>query len=131
MRVQPMYDSEISSKLAEIKRLSNLAAAIAPSRKSDPPRLSEKDLEMIQDLLNRLKALATEVEGVAAQMKEAEEAKKTGALGPIDQDVLSALLSLGCKRSQAEAAVRKARAAAGASARDFEPLFRRALELVR
>jgi Holliday junction resolvasome RuvABC DNA-binding subunit len=127
-----MYDSEISSKLAEIKRLSNLAAAIAPSRKSDPPRLSEKDLEMIQDLLNRLKALATEVvEGVAAQMKEAEEAKKTGALGPIDQDVLSALLSLGCKRSQAEAAVRKARAAAGASARDFEPLFRRALELVR
>ena len=44
-------------------------------------------------------------------------------------DVLSALLNLGCARPQAESAVRKAKAA-GAPA-DFEPLFRRALELVR
>ncbi len=51
------------------------------------------------------------------------------ALSPVDQDVLSALLNLGCGRPQAEAAVRKAKAA-GPSA-DFEPLFRRALELVR
>ena len=51
------------------------------------------------------------------------------ALSPVDQDVLSALLNLGCARPQAEAAVRKAKAA-GAPA-DFEPLFRRALELVR
>ena len=51
------------------------------------------------------------------------------ALSPIDQDVLSALLNLGCARPQAEAAVRKAKTA-GAPA-DFEPLFRRALELVR
>jgi Holliday junction DNA helicase RuvA len=47
----------------------------------------------------------------------------------LDQDVLSALLNLGCSRPAAEAAVRKAKAA-GAPA-DFEPLFRRALELVR
>jgi Holliday junction DNA helicase RuvA len=55
------------------------------------------------------------------------------ALSPVDQDVLSALLNLGCPRPQAEAAVRKAKvgaATAGANA-DFEPLFRRALELVR
>jgi holliday junction DNA helicase RuvA len=51
------------------------------------------------------------------------------ALTSIDQDVLSALLNLGCARPQAETAVRKAKAA-GAPA-DFEPLFRRALELLR
>jgi Holliday junction DNA helicase RuvA len=55
---------------------------------------------------------------------------------PIEQDVLSALLNLGCLRPQAEAAVRKAKAGddggrtTGSSA-EFEPLFRRALELVR
>ena len=52
------------------------------------------------------------------------------ALSPVDQDVLSALLNLGCARPQAEAAVRKAKAAGG-SMMEFEPLFRRALELVR
>ena len=51
------------------------------------------------------------------------------ALSPIDQDVLSALLNLGCARPAAEAAVRKAKAGGGAL--EFEPLFRRALELVR
>ena len=55
-----------------------------------------------------------------------------GALSPIEQDVLSALLNLGCGRPQAEAAVRKAKVAAGSPAlMEFEPLFRRALELVR
>jgi len=53
----------------------------------------------------------------------------TAALSQIDQDVLSALLNLGCARPQAEAAVRKAKAAGGNL--EFEPLFRRALELVR
>ena len=51
------------------------------------------------------------------------------ALSPVEQDVLSALLNLGCARPQAEAAVRKAKAAGAAA--EFEPLFRRALELVR
>jgi holliday junction DNA helicase RuvA len=51
------------------------------------------------------------------------------ALGDIEQDVLSALVNLGCNRASAEAAVRKAKAAAPASA--FEPMFRKALELVR
>ncbi|HLK46675.1 MAG TPA: Holliday junction branch migration protein RuvA [Bryobacteraceae bacterium] len=50
-------------------------------------------------------------------------------LSAIEQDVLSALLNLGCARPQAETAVRKAKSA-GAEL-EFEPLFRRALELVR
>jgi Holliday junction DNA helicase RuvA len=50
-------------------------------------------------------------------------------LKDVDQDVLSALMNLGCNRAAAEGAVRKAKAAGIPS--DFEPLFRRALELVR
>jgi Holliday junction DNA helicase RuvA len=56
-------------------------------------------------------------------------ASAADALSPIDQDVLSALLNLGCARPQAEAAVRKAKATG--TYPEFEPLFRRALELVR
>jgi Holliday junction DNA helicase RuvA len=51
------------------------------------------------------------------------------SLSAIDEDVLSALLNLGCTRPAAEAAVRKARA--GGAPEQFEPLFRKALELVR
>jgi Holliday junction DNA helicase RuvA len=51
------------------------------------------------------------------------------ALSTIEQDVLSALLNLGCAAAAAEAAVRKAKTA-GAPL-EFEPLFRRALELMR
>jgi Holliday junction DNA helicase RuvA len=57
------------------------------------------------------------------------ESPAAAALSQVDQDVLSALLNLGCARAQAEAAVRKAKAAGGLT--EFEPLFRRALELVR
>ena len=59
--------------------------------------------------------------------RETEPARP--ALSEVDQDVLSALLNLGCGRPQAEAAVRKAKASGPST--DFEPLFRRALELVR
>ena len=51
------------------------------------------------------------------------------ALNAVEQDVLSAVLNLGCQRAAAETAVRKARAAGAGT--DFEPLFRKALELVR
>jgi len=57
------------------------------------------------------------------------ESPAPDALSPVDQDVLSALINLGCARPQAEAAVRKAKAGGGML--EFEPLFRRALELVR
>ena len=42
---------------------------------------------------------------------------------------VTALVNLGCAAAAAETAVRRAKAAAGEAA--FEPLFRRALELVR
>jgi len=61
---------------------------------------------------------------------EADSAPAADTLSPVDQDVLSALLNLGCARPQAEAAVRKAKAGGGGMM-EFEPLFRRALELVR
>ena len=51
------------------------------------------------------------------------------SLSALDEDVLSALLNLGCARPAAEAAVRKARTSGTPD--EFEPLFRKALELVR
>lgn len=51
------------------------------------------------------------------------------ALSTLERDVLSALVNLGCAPAAAEAAVRKAKAQVSGEA--FEPLFRRALELVR
>lgn len=51
------------------------------------------------------------------------------AFTPVDEDVLSALVNLGCPKPAAEAAIRKARAAGIGDS--FEPLFRKALELVR
>jgi len=54
---------------------------------------------------------------------------KAGPLIPVEEDVLSALLNLGCARPAAEAALVKARDAVGSE--DFERLFRKSLELVR
>src|SRR5712692_9895075 len=56
-------------------------------------------------------------------------ASAPASLSELEQDVLSALLNLGCARPAAEQAVRKAKT--GGAPADFEPLFRRALELVR
>jgi Holliday junction DNA helicase RuvA len=56
------------------------------------------------------------------------EAAASAAPGGIDEDVISALLNLGCSRPQAEAAVDKARK--NGVAEEFEPLFRAALTLV-
>jgi Holliday junction DNA helicase RuvA len=51
------------------------------------------------------------------------------ALSAVEQDVLSALVNLGCNRAVAETAIRKAKAA-GAPV-EFEPLFRRSMEFIR
>ena len=48
---------------------------------------------------------------------------------PLEADVVSALTNLGAQQAAAELAVRKA--LDGGAAHDFEPLFRRALELLR
>jgi holliday junction DNA helicase RuvA len=111
-----------------VKILSGLAAAdlIHAIRRGEVERLvrvpgvGKKTAErMVLELRDKLPAASAEEEAQPA----------AAALSPIDQDVLSALLNLGCGRPQAEAAVRKAKAD-GAPA-DFEMLFRRALELVR
>ncbi len=114
-----------------IKILSGLAAVdlINSIRRGEVDRLvripgiGKKTAErMVLELRDKLPAV----------VGDEPQTPAAAALSPIDQDVLSALLNLGCARPQAEAAVRKAKAAAppGESA-DFEPLFRRALELVR
>jgi len=64
----------------------------------------------------------------AAASSRAGEVRRE-PLSPVDEDVLSALVNLGCNRAASEAALRKAKAT-GAGA-EFEPLFRRALEMVR
>src|SRR3954451_21407261 len=115
-----------------VKILSGLAAAdlIASIRRGEVeklvkvPGVGKKTAErMVLELRDKLPATGGDEPGTPQQE----------SLSPIDQDVLSALLNLGCARPQAETAVRKAKASA-ATARanaEFEPLFRRALELVR
>jgi holliday junction DNA helicase RuvA len=74
--------------------------------------------------------LKDKLEGVAAMAAAGVPSTlAASALSVIEQDVMSALLNLGCNRASAEAAVRKAKTA-GAPA-EFEPLFRKSLELVR
>jgi hypothetical protein len=48
---------------------------------------------------------------------------------PIEADVVSALTNLGAQTGAAQMAVRKA--VASGAPKEFEPLFRRALELLR
>jgi Holliday junction DNA helicase RuvA len=88
------------------------------------PGVGKKTAErMVLELRDKLPAVTTEA---------GETATPPAALSATDQDVLSALLNLGCARPQAEAAVRKAKTALAATGpADFETLFRRALELVR
>ncbi len=71
--------------------------------------------------------LRDKLEGLAGS--EPARPVASGALAPVEQEVLSALINLGCARPAAEKAVLKAKAQ-GAPA-EFEPLFRRALEFVR
>ena len=72
--------------------------------------------------------LKDKLEGVGV-MAAAAPAAKVATLNAIEQDVLSALLNLGCNRAAAEAAVRKAKSTG--TPPEFEPLFRKSLELVR
>lgn len=86
------------------------------------PGIGKKTAErIVLELRDKLEAL-----GVAPS------APRTAAAGirePIEADVISALTNLGAQRGAAEMAVRKAIDAG--TAKEFEPLFRRSLELLR
>ena len=73
--------------------------------------------------------LKDKMDMVPASARAATAAAGGETFTGVDQDVLSALLNLGCQRAAAETAVRKAKTTGGSN--DFEPLFRRALDLVR
>jgi holliday junction DNA helicase RuvA len=87
------------------------------------PGIGKKTAErLVVELRDKVDALGTKTApagGVAAAT----------ALSAVDEDVLSALVNLGCPRPAAETAIRKARAAGAGDT--FEPLFRKALEMVR
>jgi len=87
------------------------------------PGVGKKTAErIVLELKDKLEAVAT---GAATAVAE----KPAARLSALEQDVLSALLNLGCKTPAAEAAVRQAKIAGAPE--EFEPLFRKALELVR
>ncbi|HEX5227978.1 MAG TPA: Holliday junction branch migration protein RuvA [Bryobacteraceae bacterium] len=89
------------------------------------PGVGKKTAErMVLELKDKLEGLGTGRPGVAAVALKTEN-----VLSEVEQDVLSALVNLGCQRAAAEAAVQKAKS--GEPASDFEPLFRKALALVR
>ncbi len=73
--------------------------------------------------------LKDKLEGVAPAAGPGQIERPMAMLSVVEQDVISALLNLGCNRPTAEGAVRKAKAAGVPG--EFEPLFRKSLELVR
>lgn len=84
------------------------------------PGVGKKTAErIILELREKLPAMAT---GAAA-------AGARPAFSALDQDVLSALVNLGCSAASAEAAVREAKTSGVPN--EFGPFFRRALELAR
>ena len=105
--------------------VADLVAAIragAVDRLVRIPGVGKKTAErIVLELRDKLPAAPAEAAAAAV-------AGGRAALTALDQDVLSALINLGCARPAAETAVRKAKAEGAAG---FEPLFRRALELVR
>jgi Holliday junction DNA helicase RuvA len=86
------------------------------------PGVGKKTAErMVLELRDKLDLL-----GVATR---AESVAPKSSFSQTEEDVISALMNFGANRASAEAAVGKARSAAEAN--DFDPLFRRALKLVR
>jgi Holliday junction DNA helicase RuvA len=74
--------------------------------------------------------LRDKLEGIGLPAGAIAPPEKPTVLTGVEQDVMSALMNLGCQRAAAETAIRKA-TAGGASRDDFEPLFRKSLELIR
>jgi Holliday junction DNA helicase RuvA len=120
--------SGIGPKLA-ITVLSGLAAVdlVSAIRLSQTDRLvripgvGKKTAERI------VLELKDKLEGIAGA--PVPPTPKPVVLSDLEMDVLSALVNLGCQRTAAENAIRKASTAGVGS--DFEGLFRKSLELVR
>jgi len=86
------------------------------------PGVGKKTAErMVLELRDKL-----DLAGVA---ERAGAAAPRNNFGAIEEDVISALMNFGANRAAAETAVNKARSASESN--DFDPLFRRALKLVR
>ena len=128
--------SGIGPKLA-ITVLSGLAASElvqairggAVERLVRIPGIGKKTAErMVLELRDKLDGvLLAEKSGAAASTTPVPGGP--AAMGDMERDALSALVNLGANRPQAEAAVRKARAAHQDA--DFETLFRKAMENLR
>ena len=73
--------------------------------------------------------LRDKLDGLLLGRAASPAAAAPSALTAVEQDVLSALVNLGCNRAAAEGAIRKAKAAGAVT--EFEPLFRRSMEFVR
>jgi Holliday junction DNA helicase RuvA len=87
------------------------------------PGVGKKTAErMVLELRDKLDGI-----GPATAAPRPPEAARV--FSDLEIDVLSALLNLGCQRAAAETAVQKARTTGAPT--EFEPLFRKALELVR
>jgi Holliday junction DNA helicase RuvA len=121
--------SGIGPKLA-ITVLSGLAAADLTSairggdvqRLTRIPGIGKKTAErMVLELRDKVDLVSGGSTPVSTE--------KSAPFTDIESDVLSALINLGCQRPSAETAIRKA--VAGGTPPTFEPLFRKALELVR
>jgi Holliday junction DNA helicase RuvA len=122
--------SGIGPKLA-VTVLSGLATAelIGAIRTGDVqklvriPGVGKKTAErMVLELKDKLVGVEAGAKGVAP-------VAAAPTLDPLEQDVLSALLNLGCSRAGAEEAIQKAKKQGTAS--EFESLFRASLALVR
>src|SRR5258708_6973883 len=84
------------------------------------PGVGKKTAErMVLELRDKLDLLGIPARSAAPQ----------GSFNPSEEDVISALMNFGANRASAQAAVTKARSASESN--DFDPLFRRALKLVR
>jgi len=105
---------------------SDLIAAIRNSAVEQLVRIPGVGKKTAERIVLELK---DKMEGVSAAAAVGQTERPVAVLSAIEQDVLSALLNLGCNRPAAEAAVRKAKST-GTPA-EFEPLFRKSLELVR
>jgi Holliday junction DNA helicase RuvA len=87
------------------------------------PGVGKKTAErMILELRDKLDLL-----GAASQTQTAAAPKSS--FSATEEDVISALMNFGANRASAEVAVTKARSSSESN--DFDPLFRRALKLVR